>query len=258
MRAARSRPALMMHAGLAALLSLAASAHAQSTSPDPRLRPVDAGRQDTGPLSTSTRVTQLDLRLPLGFDKVYRIDGSSPASSKFARKSGGLTAVFNRSQYMQVSNGAMVAEIPAGTTFYIGNLPQTVSGPDRPQRERTLPSTYVDMSAHNGRASSSARTDQDELSRTAARSAALGAHSATPLVIPGDRGSPPAALNPQLPAALPRRPAPPRPSVFSDESYRQKKINTLLDKAAAQTKEQTTKPDPDAPNETTPTPPATK
>ncbi len=102
------------------------SASAQAQQSDPRaLRPVEQGVADTGPLSASRRVVPLDLRVPSGFDRVYKFGQGS--SSKFARISGGLTAVFPRSNYAQGSSG-VVAEIPPGTVFFVGRLPDSFFG----------------------------------------------------------------------------------------------------------------------------------
>lgn len=234
-------------AAIVVFLVAAPAAFAQNASPDPRLKPVEQGRGDTGPLATSSRVAPADLRLPLGFEKVYRLDsgGSRTPADLFARRSGGVTAVFKRSQYSQAGNGALVAEIPAGTTFYLGKLPDSLTGADRPARERTLPSNYVDRSAREGRASNSAKEDAQPSAHTAARSAAMGPTRADngpgrPVsrdVAPRDR------VNDGFPRATPptpRRDVPPRPSVFSDEAYRQKKVGALLDKASE-------KPDQDKP-----------
>lgn len=95
-------------------------------SSDPRaLRPVEQGVADTGPLSANRRVVPLDLRVPSGFDRVYQFGPSS--SGKFARRSGGITAVFSRSTYAAGPSGS-VPEIPPGTVFYVGKLPDTVFG----------------------------------------------------------------------------------------------------------------------------------
>lgn len=93
---------------------------------DPRaLRPVDQGVGDTGPLSANRRVVPLDMRVPSGFDRVYKFGEGS--SSKFARRSGGLTAVFPRSTYIGSASGT-VAVIPPGTMFYVGKLPDSLFG----------------------------------------------------------------------------------------------------------------------------------
>jgi hypothetical protein len=99
---------------------------------DPRmLQPVEPGIGDLGPLTTSTRLLPFDLRQPSGFERVFRVPGSSrglgtitPAGSddQYARVSGAITAVFPRSEYFESGNGIRPA-VPSGTVFYIGNSP---------------------------------------------------------------------------------------------------------------------------------------
>ena len=100
---------------------------------DPRtLQPVEQGLADLGPLSISTRMLPLDLRQPQGFERVYRVPGSTrglgalpsgPTSDDYyARVNGAITAVFPRSDYVVTKSGIHPA-IPGGTVFYIGNSP---------------------------------------------------------------------------------------------------------------------------------------
>lgn len=80
---------------------------------------------DTGPLAVSTRVPPAELRRPLGFDTVYELSIADAfgGGRVFLRISGAVTAVFPRSSY-RPSPGGAYAEIPAGTRFYIGSLPE--------------------------------------------------------------------------------------------------------------------------------------
>lgn len=120
MRTTRTRERLAT-AAIACGLTVLGAAQA-----DPRaLRPVEQGVADTGPLSANRRVVPLDLRVPSGFDRVYQFGRGS--SSKFARMNGGLTAVFPRSTYADRGTGT-TAEIPPGTVFYVGKLPDALFG----------------------------------------------------------------------------------------------------------------------------------
>lgn len=103
-----------MVAGWAACAGLAGAAAAQ-------LQRVEQARQDVGPLSTSTRNLPPDLRQENDFRYVYRVPASadSPYAGWFARRAGGLTAVFPRGQY-DAARGGQRAVIPASTTFLIG------------------------------------------------------------------------------------------------------------------------------------------
>lgn len=165
------------------------------------LRPVDQGVADTGPLSANRRVVPLDLRVPAGFDRVYQF--GQGRSSKFARVNGGLTAVFPRSTYNDRGFGTTV-EIPPGTVFYVGKLPDALfgggvgglgSGPTP-----TSPS-FVDTSAI---ALSRATLEQPSSGRVIHQ--AVGATAANP-----------------------------RPgivfSIFGDPEFRRRRIGGLLDRA---------------------------
>lgn len=111
--------------GAAAAATLAVHAGAQ-----PAIRPVGPPMQDpssfrrvdpmvgdTDPLRMSLRELSVDLRLSDDFSNVYQLPGG-----QFARRSGGITAVFPRSSYAPMNGGA-VAEIPAGTVFYLDGVP---------------------------------------------------------------------------------------------------------------------------------------
>jgi hypothetical protein len=90
----------------------------------PGLTPVDEQFDDVSPLSNSLRVQPLDLRQPIQFDRVYRIDPNLRlfgGGQKFARIDNGIIAVFDRSEYTPAKRGVLRAEIPAGTVFYLGD-----------------------------------------------------------------------------------------------------------------------------------------
>lgn len=110
---------------LAATLALAPRALAQ-------LERVEAGFSDVSSLSEPRRVLPVDLREPVGFDAVYRLTRHGPAGDvqSFARANGGITAVFPRSVYVPTRAG-WSADIPPGTVFYIGEIPDAGPGPGR-------------------------------------------------------------------------------------------------------------------------------
>lgn len=214
---------------LLVLVAFPAAAHGQSVPGQPQLKPVEPGRTDTGPLAASNRVLPADLRMPLGFDRVYRFQaragGRSPVEM-FARRSGGVTAVFPRSQYTESPEGP-IPSVPPGTTFYLGSLPDSVTGGDgagsRNSPPRQAPANFVDRSAREPRADNSITTGVRQLDpRVIARSAATGTPQPGGPTGPDDR--PVEALLTSGP-----RVAPPRPSVFGDETYRQKTVQKLLD-----------------------------
>ena len=119
-----TRPVRPTHS--AALLAVAictAAAFAQLEQ-QPDYTPVEPGLSDQNPLSGPGRFVAPDLRQAFDFDRVYRVGDSN----LFARRSGGLTAVFNRSVYDDTRFGE-VPVIPPGTVFYIGDPPQAFDAP---------------------------------------------------------------------------------------------------------------------------------
>lgn len=80
-------------------------------------RPVDPGYEDTGILGESFRLPMADLRQPDGWDRVYRMEGRDGAI--FARRNGGVTAVFPQSDYINTRDGS-IPTVPAGTIYVIG------------------------------------------------------------------------------------------------------------------------------------------
>jgi hypothetical protein len=97
------------------------------------LERVGQGTADVGPLHQDLQELPLDLRVPLGFDAVYRGTATDPyggTTPYFARVSGALTAVFPRSVYTDLGDGVRLAEVPPGTICYIGELPPELTGGD--------------------------------------------------------------------------------------------------------------------------------
>lgn len=185
----------------------AAQPAAQPWEPRPRGTRVEQGVGDVGPLSVSPREPRVDLRLPTDFDGVFRLNpvdrfgNQVPEGSPFAeggglfmRTSGGLTAVFPRSSYIQ-TKGGLVPQIPAGTVFYLGELPEGLVGRARAPRR---PDNFIDLSA-DLRADAPARTDR-----------------------PG--------YTPPVPVPITELGMAPRVSlsIWSDDSFRQRRIGQLL------------------------------
>jgi|GEM_PF-1631253 len=165
------------------------------------LQPVEQGVADTGPLSANRRVVPLDLRVPSGFDRVYKFGQGS--SSKFARRSGGITAVFPRSTYIGSTSG-LVALIPPGTVFYVGKLPDSLFGggvAGLGSRPILKPLMLVDTSAiDSARAPANRPADSRQGNRA--------------VVPPGQVRESTTAF-----------------SVFDDERFRTRRIEELLDRA---------------------------
>lgn len=106
------------------------------------LEPVTPGEQDSNMLSGDLKLQRPDLRVPTGFERVYRVGGDvshygfPQGTELYARVNNGVVAVFPRSEYVQTRIGAMPV-IPAGTRWLIG-APTTLVEPgtlDKPKSE---------------------------------------------------------------------------------------------------------------------------
>lgn len=132
------------------LLACALAIAAGLTEPPSALRPVEAGVGDVGPLDVGLRQLRTDLRVPSGFDRVFRTAPDAGGRSSLVRFDSGIAAVFDRSQY-RVTRRGPVAQIPAGTVFYIGGLPAHLAAPVSQAAPGPLAASF--------RAPSSARAD---------------------------------------------------------------------------------------------------
>jgi len=199
-----SRAKTLVAGATAFVSALSASGMKSVPLREPPLEPVQQGTVDANPLAAPANVQPLDLRLPLGFDRVYRVvePGRSMLNQRYARSSGALTAVFPRSQYTPTRDG-VIPEIPAGTIFYIGGLPDDIFSSPPPAIRRGP--NYVDRAV---RAVPSNAEPADQPREGVARSA--------------DRTTR---------RELIERPAP--SSIMTDEGYRQVRIGELIDRAAA-------------------------
>lgn len=172
-------------------------------------RPIEPTVGDAGPLSVNTRVMPRDPRHPLGFDRLYSITRTDAFGSGevFLRISGAVTAVFPRSSYINTPRGP-IAEIPAGTRFHIGRLPDEYT----PRAEAPPPSLLRSSLAMDLRA---------------ADPAPIGA---APLDTPPDARPPAGAPTVEL------------ASIWTSEEYRQVRIGQILAQARAKRKEKPSEP----------------
>lgn len=123
-----------------------------------RARPVRPNVSDTGPLSRDLLRLEPGLRVPRGFERVFELR-TAAGDRVLLRRNGAVTAVFPRSVYTASRRG-LLAEVPPGTTFIIGD-----PGPElarrnvlpglRPQGETRRPSplrrdTRLDLSYSPG------------------------------------------------------------------------------------------------------------
>jgi hypothetical protein len=182
-----------------AALVLAALAAADVTWGQPwapgTLQRAEEGIGDVEPLRLNLRDMQVDLRRPAGFDSVFRFDRTDAFGQRetvFMRMDGGVTAVFPQSVYSPSAWGP-VPTIPPGTTFYIGEVPRHLRPAEQP---RPTPVNRIDMS------------------------------------VGGGAESPPPAAALHRPEGRPVRRAVPgarvQPSVWTDEAYRTRRIEALL------------------------------
>lgn len=135
---------------------------------DLRLVPVDPGTEDVSRLWEGGRQMPVELRKPLNFEQVYRVEGDlsrlgvlgvSPATGQamYARASGGLVAIFPQSEYVRTKHGRTPV-VPANTTFLLGSIQTSLNSlsgartPETGEMNRTA-------------ASMAQRVDQRALSR---------------------------------------------------------------------------------------------
>lgn len=173
---------------------------------------------DVDPLGVSSRQLPTDLRVPIGFRDVYRINGSAMHANRwgivnqmggdlFARMDGAVTAVFPQSVYTETREG-VVPLIPAGTVFIIGALPfGPPPGDASPSPDRV--DTQLNLRVHDANA-----TGQQVHSLAQVREVSQQA---------GPR-SPRTAEEPPASVAV--------PSIMNSEAVRSRTVRDLLMKAA--------------------------
>lgn len=228
------------------------------------LQTVDPRHDDVGPLALSLRDLQPDLRQPTGFEKVYRIGQRSPnGDDRFARVSGALAAVFNRSEYTRVQrrNGgsAIRVDVPAGTIYYIGGIPPqrnwgfnadpdtvraSASGAGINSRADTTASTRVAplppqaLATAASSAPTTSPTASSPFGSTAPGASASGAQKSTTKAQPtanqpvgtssasptGNRNE---ATQTQRPSTITDR-----PGIMNNEAFRAERVRSLLQTAA--------------------------
>ncbi len=151
-----------------ASMANAANANAPVAAPigDPlanlRMVPIDPGTEDVSNLWTGSRQMPVDLRTPLNFDKVYRVEGdlsrlgvlgvsAQQGQAMYARASGGMIAIFPRSEYVRTKQGT-VPVVPANTTFLLGSIrtlgQAAPTGGDAPSATAASAAQRVDLRAN--------------------------------------------------------------------------------------------------------------
>jgi hypothetical protein len=197
-----------------------------------RLIPIEAGIEDVSPLAVGLRTVPIDLRAPLDYDRVYRVEGdlsrfglmsaSTPDAAWYARASGGTLALFPRSEYVPTRRGAMPV-VPANTTFLMG-VPSVVTtlaapgGANAPQWNATPATRRADGPQRPTQAPPSARDG-------APTSAAASAATATPTA--------PRPPNPTANAASDPASNPAPDTIWTSESLRTTRLSALLARVRA-------------------------
>ncbi len=185
---------------------------------------VEAGVADVDPLTAGLRQLQLDLRMPTGFEDVYRVPGRDDL---FMRVDGGLYAIFPRSRYDQGRLGP-IPVVPDNTIFHIGR-------PDATALAGLLPVPLRGVGGHLRSTLAAAQaTRQPGLLQNDAVDLLLDNRLDLSVTAPGDGSAAPAA-----PIAVPAHPVRDRPAVhggvrfLASPAYRARRVRELLRRAAA-------------------------
>jgi len=123
--------------GASALAQVGPAGDAARTDDPFGLTPVDQGTADLGDLNYSNRLIPIDLRQPRDFTGLYE---APDGSGRYMRVSGGISALFPRSEYFE-GPGYLFPLIPAGTEFFIGPIPITepaYTGPGESEEDSRL------------------------------------------------------------------------------------------------------------------------
>lgn len=179
------------------------------TSLPPGASRVDQGTTDTGPLRSSLRVIQPNLRMPQNFGDVYSFRDRD-GKMKYARVSGGVTAVFDSSEYVDTSRGTFPL-IPASTVFHLGSL-RSFNDAAPPAANYVSPNFAVSNVSSIQSSVASTRIDATRPDGAAALAITRVAPSPT--------------------RSEPER-EPPAWGMLSNESYRRSRVRELLGEAAA-------------------------
>jgi hypothetical protein len=190
----------------------------------PMLQPIDQTVADVNPLSASLRQVHRDLRQPTGFQSVYHVPGHDDL---LMRVNGGIYAVFPESEYTVNRKGRTVPLIPAGTVFYIG-LPNKLTTP--PGRS---------SNAHTGIEPTVRLVSQiDSRSPVDAPVGVVNTMLDMKIGEVDQNGKPlalaqqPLVQNDPQPAAMPDPSRFAGPTIVNDSSYRARRLDELLQRAA--------------------------
>lgn len=130
MRQPSSNPSRRWTCAIVAIGALSSGCFAQIETP----KTVPEGLGDISPTDAPLSVDlSVEMKLPDDWSRVYRgfrSDKYGRIVPFLARRSGALTAVFRQSEYVAVGQNdqvSIVAQPPADTTYYIGELPDNMT-----------------------------------------------------------------------------------------------------------------------------------
>lgn len=198
---------------LLAATVIAPAAAPQQADPDGdpsalRLERVEQGFEDVSPLAHSLERFAPEFRAPSGFDAVYRVPGEPDL---LMRQSGAVRAVFGRSEYTRTRFG-LRADVPAGAIYTIGEPPQYLLESLRGGVLR----------AEDGPRTLTGRPASPPDARPGRQNAAASSLRVSGRLEPGETPR----LEPRPQPSL--DPARDRPSVWTSELMRQRRLESLL------------------------------
>jgi hypothetical protein len=174
----------------------------------PALREVDQSVQGRNDLAASTRKPFSDLRLPLNFDRLYEVDSQAIRSRAgisgraFARASGGLVAVFPRTNDRRLAPGVNLVGVPPGTVYLFADT-----------------ASWTGMTA--------------DRTRTSSPNSLVQRIEQAPLPANPFPSTNPAGLRPTAPQLAQSKAdiVPAGPTIWTSETWRAGRVGALLDRA---------------------------
>ncbi len=177
------------------------------------LNQLDQGACDADLLSVSNRVLQRDAGPSTQFDRLYRVPGKP---SLLMRRAGAVTAVFPRqNSHYGLDQGNPFPHIPAGTTFYIG---EPVIGGDSYDGAE-----WIDLGPEG---------QDHSLERASLLISAQGGVTDLGFSLSATNSGDRVEFEPTPIIEVSARMRATRPTVATDEAYRQRRIADLLAEAA--------------------------
>jgi hypothetical protein len=219
---------------LAALVLLPAwASSAQQGGGTAVLTPVEAG-DDINPLRVGLRRQRVDLRGPSGFDRLYRvtpgavIGGVTIKDGGYARISGSTVVVYPRGAYSQVAPGVVRADAPAGTMYLQVSDVSALIGSPQQRSQRSMDGAQSQIGANQASANPAGTARATPPSANTMLPRALNARlTGEPQA---DAAQPTDAMRSET--TITSTATSSLPSLWDDESYRQRRLGAIIDAAA--------------------------